>query len=58
MRSLTLYEPAVWHILADEPVADQAALRLFDVAQRIVCLVEDGNPVARMLHSGTYEPTP
>ena len=30
----------------------------FRVTQRTLTVDEDGNPVARMLHSGAYEPTP
>jgi pimeloyl-ACP methyl ester carboxylesterase len=42
VRSLVLYEPAVWHIVAVGAAGDRAALRVFDVGHRIVNFVEAG----------------
>lgn len=42
VRSLALYEPAVWHIVAVGAAGERAALRVFDVGHRIASLVGAG----------------
>lgn len=43
VRSLVLYEPAVWHIVAVGAAGDRAALRVFDAGHRIAALVGAGS---------------
>ena len=43
VRSLALYEPAVWHIVGVGAASDHATLRVFDVGHRVVELVEGGD---------------
>lgn len=45
VRSLSLYEPAVWHIVAVGAAADPAAVRVFDAGHRIMVLLGRGSPV-------------
>jgi pimeloyl-ACP methyl ester carboxylesterase len=42
VRSLVLYEPAVWHLVAVGAAGDRSALRVFDVGHRVCELVESG----------------
>ena len=46
VRSLVLFEPAVWHLVAVGAAGDRAVLRVFDVGHRIVSLVEAGSHAA------------
>lgn len=43
VRSLVLYEPAMWHLVAVGAAGDRAALKVFDVGHRVMGLVEGGS---------------
>jgi pimeloyl-ACP methyl ester carboxylesterase len=43
VRSLVLYEPAMWHLVAVGAAGDRAALKVFDVGHRVMGLVAAGS---------------
>ena len=45
VRSLTLYEPAAWHLLADSPDGDRAGHEVLDVGAAVTHLVDAGRPL-------------